>query len=386
MCAAAAVVLLAVAAVPASGTAAAGPCAVPSLGAVAGLPATVVARTSCGRFEIGARGLVRFIGPTELPVPAGVSWYQDLSWYRFARGHLVVGRAHRTYWRSRARYPSASGSGVGAVTVSHGRIAFSFAAPPASWKRPILYMARSRGAERRVALGETPIGWTAGGSLVTWAQAGSLRVRAGDGRLVRTLADDVHTFEFDPSSHVVLFLSNGRLERFDGHRLRILVRLRAAGLKTPLTIQPAGAFVTVRGRRRLVVVSRDGAVVSATTLPHLRLTTDRVSSDIAADASGNVAFTATRGNTAYGSKGTETVYLLRRDASDARPLYRKRIAFAVCERGAALAWHGPWLLYSASEGYAAAVNTSTRRAVDFSSTIARLPGADGQVTEASWLD
>jgi hypothetical protein len=358
----------------------------PSLHDVRGLPAPIVATTSCGRFELGIGGPVRFMGPKQLPVPAGVNWFQDLSWYRIARGHLVVGRGPRTYWRSHARYPTSRGSGVGTVAVSLGRVAFSFAAPPANWTRPTLYVARSGGIERVVARGETPIGWTAGGSLVTWGHAGSLRVRDGNGRLLRTLAVDVYTFVFDPTSHALLFLANGRLERFDGRRLRSLVRLSAVGLSTPLTIQPVGAFVALRGRRRLVAIRRDGEVVSMTALPHLKLRTDRVSSEIAADAGGNVAFTATRGNTAYGSTGTETIYLLRHGSSSAQPLYRKRIAFAVCERQATLAWRGPWLLYSAGEGYAAAVNTSTRRAVDFSSTISRLPGMDEQGFEASWMD
>lgn len=246
-------------------------------------------------------------------------------------------------------------------------------------------MARSGGAERAVARGETPIGWTAGGSLVTWGRAGSLRVRDSDGRLLRTLAGSVYTFVFDPSRHTLFFLANGRLERFDGRGLRSLLRLTAVGLSAPLTIQPAGAFVALRGRRRLVVIGRDGVVISSTALPHLKLNTDRVSSEVAADTIGNVAFTATRGNTAYGSKGIETVYLLRRGASDAQPLYGKRIAFAVCERQASLAWRGRWLLYSASEGYAAVVDTSRRRAVDFSSTISRLPGTDAQNFQASWL-
>jgi len=352
---------------------------------VRGLPASIVATTSCGRFEIDAGGRVRFMGPKELPVPAGVNWYQDLSWYRIARGHLVVGRGHRTYWRSQAGDPTTRGSGVGTVAVSPGRVAFSFAAPPESWKRSTLYMARSGGAERPVARGETPIGWTAGGSLVTWGHAGSLRVRNGDGRLMRTLAVHVYTFVFDPGSHALLFLANGRLERFGGHRFNDLLRLTAVGLSAPLTIQPAGAFISLRGRRRLVVIRRDGDVVASTLLPRAKLRTDRVSSEIAADVAGNVAFTATRGNTAHGSTGTETVYLLRRGASNAQPLYRKRIAFAVCERQAALAWRGGWLLYSASEGYAVAVDTSTRRAVDLSSTISRLPGTDAQNFQASWM-
>ncbi len=266
-----------------------------------------------------------------------------------------------------------------------GRVAFSFAVPPAGWRRPTLYVARSGGAERVVARGETPIGWTAGGSLVTWGHAGSLRVRDSDGQLLRRLAGSVFTFVFDPGSRALFFLANGRLERFDGRGLHVLLRLTAVGLRAPLTIQPTGAFVALRGRRRLVVIRRDGVVVSSTALPHLKLNTDRVSSEVAADAAGNVAFTATRGNTAYGSKGIETVYLLRRGASGAQPLYRKRIAFAVCERQASLAWRGRWLLYSASEGYAAAVDTSSRRAVDLSSTISRLPGTDAQSFQASWL-
>ncbi len=155
-------------------------------------------------------------------------------------------------------------------------------------------------------------------------------------------------------------------------------------MSTPLTIQPAGGFIALRGQRRLVVVRRDGAVISSTALPHLKLRTDRVSRDAAADARGDVAFTATRGNTAYASKGTETVYLLPRGAHTARPLYRKRIAFAVCERQATVVWHGAWLLYTASEGYAVAVNAATRRVDDLSSTIARLPGMDAQDFSANW--
>src|SRR4051812_37209789 len=113
LCVAAAAVLLASVA-SASGVARVRPCAVPSLDRVGGLPASIVATTSCGRFEIDVGGRVRFIGPKTLPVPLGVNWYQDLSWYRVARGHLVVGRGEQMQWRSHATYPTSRGSGVGA--------------------------------------------------------------------------------------------------------------------------------------------------------------------------------------------------------------------------------------------------------------------------------
>lgn len=368
----------------ASGAASARPCTSSSLPLGASLPAPIVATTSCGRFELGTGDRVHFLEPKSLPVPPGVNWYQDLSWYRIVRGHVVVGRGLLTEWRSHRTYPLSRGSGVGAVTVWSNRVAFSFAAPPANWKRPTLYIAQRGSAERAVAVGETPIGWTANGALVTWSHPGSLRVRDGGGRLIRVLAIDVYTFVFDPSSRALLFLAHGRLEQFDGRRLRTLLRLKAVGLSTPLTIQPDGRFVALRGQRRLVVVRRDGGVISSTALPHLQLRADRVSSAAAADARGDVAFTATRGNSAYGSQGTETVYLLPRGAHAAHPLYRQRIAFAVCERQATVGWHGAWLLYTASEGYAVAVNAATRRAVDLSSTIARLPGIDAQDFTARW--
>src|SRR5436305_108905 len=96
---------------------------------------------------------------------------------------------------------------------------------------------------------------------VCFAAAGRRPWRAGrdrDGRFLRTLAAGVYTFVFEPGSHTLFFLANGRVERFDGHRLQSLVRLSAVGLSTPLTIQPVGALVALRGRRRLVVIRRDG--------------------------------------------------------------------------------------------------------------------------------
>src|SRR4051794_8017495 len=158
-----------------SGAVSARPCASSSLPRGLSLPAPIVATTSCGRFEVGTGGRVHFLGPKSLPVPPGVNWYEDLSWYRIVRGHVVVGRGLRTEWRSHRSYPLSRGSGVGAVRASSNRVAFSFAAPPANWKRATLYVARRGSDERAVAVGETPIGWTGQGALVTWSHRGSLR-------------------------------------------------------------------------------------------------------------------------------------------------------------------------------------------------------------------
>src|SRR5438477_484968 len=63
------------------------------------LPAPVIVTTSCGRFHLGPAGRVVYLGPRTLPVPRGASYWADLTWTRFARGHLLVGRGHQQLWR-----------------------------------------------------------------------------------------------------------------------------------------------------------------------------------------------------------------------------------------------------------------------------------------------
>jgi len=138
------------------------------------------------------------------------------------------------------------------------------------------------------------------------------------------------------------------------------------------------------------VLRADGSIFAATRLPRGRARADGVSSQIsAAPGAQAVAFTATRGNTAYGSSGTETVYLLRPDSLSALPVHTERVSFAVCERGADLTWHGRWLLYSASEGNVAAINTGrSRRTIELSRVVRSLPGITGDEGDldfsASW--
>ncbi len=88
------------------------------------------------------------------------------------------------------------------------------------------------------------------------------------------------------------------------------------------------------------------------------------------------AFTATLGNTAYGSSGQELVYVLGAGEQQPQPLFSEQLDFNVCERIADLAWHGRWLLYSDTEGRAAVVDSSLAAGpIDLSGFIARLPGA-----------
>jgi hypothetical protein len=354
--------------------------------APAGLPAAVVLTTNCGRYRIAATGRVGLIGPRRLPVPARSSWFMDLTWYRIEHGHLLVGRRHRFLWRSRGRFAPARGEGVGAVALSRARVAFSFF----GGETPTLYLARLAGAERPVARSETPLGWTQCGSLLTLStRGGVIRVRASSGRLERIVAHGIYNFTFDHATGTIVYVAHRTLERFDGRRVRTLARLTALSLGGSPSLTPFPGVVVASGRRRLVVLRRDGSLLSSTLLPRPRAHADRAPGAVAADRNGNVAFTATDGNSAYGSRGTESVYLLAGGARAARPIYRERVDFAVCERQAELAWHDDWLLYSASEGYAAAIDTTQPdRSVELSLLIRRLPGmtASGadQFFDASW--
>jgi hypothetical protein len=364
-------------------TAASCPRAVPA--APPGLPAAVVLTTSCGRFQVSANGRVRFLGGSWLPVPAGSSWFVDLTWYRIERGRLLVGRRHRLLWRSQGRFAPARSEGVGAVTLSRTRVAFSFF----TGTTPTLYLARLDGAEEPVARGETPLGWTRTGSLVTLSSHGGvIRVRSPSGRLQRTLARGIYNFVFDRARGALVFVAYGTLERFDGSGVRTLARLSEHRLGGRPSLTPLAGVLVVSGRRRLIVLRADGSLLSSTVLPRPRARADWAPGALAADDRGDVAFTATRGNTAYGSSGSESVYLLPARSRAARAIYREHVDFAVCERAAELAWHGNWLLYSASEGYAAAIDTAgSGRFVELSRLVHRLPGmtaGGGDVFDAAW--
>ena len=58
--------------------------------------------------------------PAPRPVPGDAGWYPaDLTWYRVARGHLLIRVRHRFLWRSSR--PLAVRSDVGAIVRGNDR-------------------------------------------------------------------------------------------------------------------------------------------------------------------------------------------------------------------------------------------------------------------------
>ena len=318
---------------------------------------------------------MRFLGARVSPVPAGASYYMDLTWFRFAGGRLVVGRGRRTLWHSRGRFGF---RGLGAIRSTQRSVAFSYVVN----RRTVLYVAQVGRAERQVARGETPLLWTADDRLVT-SQGPVLRLRDRNGRLRHVLSGAASDVAVDDAARHLYYVDGALLKGYSGGRVKALADLRRLGVGRTPSLTPAGRFLAVTAPRRLVVLGRDG-VVASTPLRRAKLRTDTSFGAFAADSDGTVAFTATTGNTAYGSRGVESVYLLRPGATRAARIYRHRIRFKVCERQASLAWRRGWILYSNPEGYVAAIDARGGRAVDLRPLVRRLPGHGGDVFDARW--
>jgi hypothetical protein len=256
-----------------------------------------------------------------------------------------------------------------------------------------LYIAHLDGTERRVAVGEAPLAWTKYGQLLTISvHGGRVISRAADGRVKHTLAVNVSTLTTAPDG-ALFFLERGRVMSTNGERPTSLAKLSDLGFARTPALEPLGALLALHDLKRLVVLHADGSLFASTALPHRQKRTDFVSSAVTANAAADaVAYTATSGNTALGSTGTETTYLLRAGHAAATPIHTEHVDFAICERMAALSWHAQWLLYSASEGNTAVLDTTgTSPAIDLGAFARALPGAvqdangEGDLNiDASW--
>lgn len=329
------------------------------------LPAQLTVRTAQGTFALHRGGGVCRVSRDSQPVPQGASWWPNSGvWERTDHGHLVVGRWQRTLWRSQRRF--GHGYDIGAIAVSRQGVAFSYGA-----RRQRLFVAAARGPERLVARGEYPLGWTSNGLYTRSDRGGRILLRGSGGTV---LARGVRTYAYDSFSHSLYFVSGSWLMLDHGGSERALADLGKLALALrDLQILPLRRLVGLEDSHRLVVLHQDGSAFASTLLPRGPRRADGVSAQpVAAPDASAVAFAATNGNTAYGSRGSETVYLLRAGATAAQPIHSERVQFAICERGADLAWHGAWLLYDASEGNTALIDTRSGHAIELTRLVHRI--------------
>lgn len=348
-----------------------------AIGVIPGLPGSRA-------WRIEPNGRVEVVRRRPGPYPADSSWFPASGvWFRFEHEHLVIGRGRRELWRSTGALGSPYG--LGDVIVGSGKLAFSYAGR--------LYLASLRGVERPVTRGEYPLGWTAGG-LFTYRQRGGLiRLRSLTGRLLATVARRPQEFTPASSGGRLYFLAHRCVMVVRGDQVSRVARLSSLGLGTApnVSLQLLGRLVELQDARHLVLLHLDGTKFAGTNLArrHGHLGTES-SSPIENHSGSAVAFTVAFGQTAsadarHRAHGQELVYLLRSGARSARLVHTERIRFfAVCERGADLQWHGSWILYTATEGNAAAIDTAVpHRSVELGRAIRRLLGGSRSFS-TSW--
>ncbi len=335
------------------------------------LPAPVTIATDRVSFRIARDCRVRRTRNARSPFPRGAVWFPGTgTWYEIQHDHLVVGRGRKPLWRSHGEI--ASRDQLGLIMASTHLVAFQHDHK--------LYLARVRGAERPVANREMPLGWTRGG-LYTYRYRGrQLLLRGDTGELVKTIARQPLGSDYSVAGGRLYFIVHGVLMSARGPRIKRLVSLASLRMSDPW-VQPVGRLLALEDNSRLVVLRPDGSVLAWTPLPRDGGQTESLSSSLVVAPGANaVAFTAAAGESndpdaARRAHGAETTYVIRAGARSATPVHTERVEFRPCERGASLQWHGKWLLYSASEGNLAAVESAgAHRAIELSSVTRSLPG------------
>ena len=321
------------------------------------VPAPIVVTTRCGRFRIQPGGDVVYKGPRTLPVPKGSSYFMDLTWWRFSRHHLLIGRGLKELWRSHDRY-SAKGS-IGRIVLGGRELSLSYGGR--------LYVAPYGGPERLLARGEDPVAFFSG-TLLTWRARDWALVLRGSGRVVVPHAYDP---EWDRASGTVVFRTGRRLRAFDGVRVRELANRYELGVRGVPVVELLGGSVSIHDMRRIAVVDYEGRLLASAQLPKRHSRLDGVSSSVVSNRRGTLfAFTA-----ANRARGVETVYVLRAGTTRALPRFDAPTGFSGCGYTASLAWHGRWLLYSNGEPGAAVADSAGRaHAGGLTWVLSRLPG------------
>lgn len=345
------------------------------------LPAAVTITTKCGAFEIGRDGRVRHMPKPRSPVARQAhSIWSSGAWTGSSNGHVLVGRGHRLLWRSDRRFQREYE--VEVLALGRNSLAFSY-----GWRKPRLFLARFGGREHVVARGEYPLGWTHDGFYTHPNHRAAVLLRAPDGRLRATIARSVVRSAYDQLTRSLWLVARGELFRASGRHIRPVVGLSQLGLTAGRSLQltSLGRLLALQQRYSLVVLRSDGSVFASTLLPPQPGGQPWLTGEPTAAPDGTrVAFAAMRSRTPSSSnvmqRGVETVYFLRPADRAATPIHREHLRFNVCGHGAALSWHGRWLLYTTGEGNTALIDTANGRSIELTSLMRDLPGFSGDDT------
>ncbi len=338
------------------------------------LPAPITITAGRAIYRIGRDGRVRRTAAPPSPYPRAASWFPATdTWYTLRDHRLVVGRGHKALWRSRLQVPSRWRLGV--IAAGAHAVAFQF--------EHKLYVAALEGTERPVAHRELPLGWTAAGLYTYSYKARALLLRSDSGRLVKVIAG--HATNYSVADGSLYFFKSGVLWSAHGARIERLASLKRLGLSTNSWLEPLGRFLEVQDGDRLVVLRDDGSVFASTRLPPGHETdVSLVGFPAISTRVGAVAFATVTDQSAGGTVGTETVYVLRSGEQEATPVHSEHGSFGGCARWVDLQWRGTRLLYSSNQGNLAVIDTTGEpRAVELTTFLRRLTNAQGEFS-AYW--
>ena len=286
------------------------------------------------------------------------------------RGHLVLLRNGRTFWRSRA----AHGSDDVAV---HGN-AVAFTAYRRKHPNPDLWFARVGEPEHLVARNEDLDAAARAGGFFT-QRGRELRLRATDGKLVERLARVLQTAYDRRTETVVAITSSHLLVRTDGERTVVLADLARVGSPRPPWLEVlAGGLIKIGSENRVLLLRANGTRFASANLARTALI---VSNFLTLPHVRGVAFVAQQ-------SGIDRVMLLERGHHIARVLYTARGEPTGCGYWASLSLTADQLLYWPSTGRGLeAIDASDRSAPrDLWPLVHRIPGfrGHGRIFRAAW--
>lgn len=331
------------------------------------LPRALTITAGSRTFRIERNGRVRRVAATRLPFPHDAAWFPTTdAWFAIRHRHLVIGQWGATLWRSRAQFPSHFSLDV--VIVKGHSIAFAYGI--GAGQR--LYVAHVGGAERLVAHGEFPLGWTSGGFFTYRFKGRQLRLRADTGALLETVIGHPLEYAYDPHGQSLDFVAHQTLLQTRGAVTHQVVSLARLGLlaNSSLMTQPLGdGLIELLEGSHLVVLRPDGSIFGTAHLTRDRTGLEAPDSPLAVSPNGRaVAFSvpyvlrAAQPDPAHGAaRGAldlESVYVLRAGARTAAPVHTERVQFAPCLSGANLEWDGRWLVFSAGTERPAVIDTA----------------------------
>jgi hypothetical protein len=351
----------------------------PALSSGPRVPAALVFRTSCGGFRLARDGTLTHLPQRWFDVRSsgtGRRYGADLRIWRTRAGAIILLGGKRIVWRSAARYRNDAGS------VAFGPRAFAFAA----YRRGV-YVTDLRSPERLIArgVGLEPVAFLGDGTLLVadWNARAILRTTQRGSLVARYEYRLRNGFVYDQRTETVYLVTPESN----------LVRVTATGSATIRSLGHLDGMLAISGRHLtlhefrhrgrsdeigLAVLRRDGRFVSSFRWRSPKGASIDVGALPSADGRSFALRTVTR------QRSKIVVYVLTAGRERPVAVFRHRGAQIGCGVGATFSWNDRFLLYAATDGPAAVVDSRSGHALSLAQVMRDLPVRAGGAVRVHW--